>query len=590
MDAKTLQLLNDLIEDRLDAERATALGELLRADPEVEQEYLRLLRLHLNLVDSEAPVRPFSLEELRAVQAVDERFGDRGDAGLAERAAATPPVATPASAVPGTAHRDTWLRFGIAAALLATAATVLIVLAIGSSRPGPGPEVAALTPLQPAEAPRTSGIVARIIKKVDCDWEDDRWSVAPSASILAGQQINLSRGLLVLQFSSGAEITLDGPATFVATSDMSAELLQGKLSARVPPQAHGFKVETHAGDFIDLGTEFGMIVTSDGAVQTHVFKGKVIADPVLHNQDAPEGIVLKSGTAWGRPASGGASKSLTAQPELFMLPNIADESARPAPPPVERNLVLWFDAASRIQRDENGNVSAWGDIVTPTNVQAEDAWQVTATQRPTWVADGFGGRPSLRFDGYKSLVTEPIHLGSNQTSAVVFRVDSEAARDLVLKRTQYQYLGIQLLNLNGPPHTVMQLNADARVEARVHLGFLRNQPKPVDVGLTRSEDPVDGGAHIALYSYDAATSTARLCIDGRVISTSMNAPQVSDTNSPRFLGSHFEREGFGFTGDIAEILVFDTGLTEDEALTLSDWLAEKYGITVPSRQVSDVVR
>ena len=403
-----------------------------------------------------------------------------------------------------------------------------------------------------------------------------------SASISAGRQINLSRGLLVLEFNSGAELTLNGPATLIATSDKSAHLLDGQLSARVPPRGRGFTIETHAGDFVDLGTEFGMIVSTDGAVETHVFEGKVNAKPVLAGVKDMKNVMLETGVAWARSASGAVNEALDAQPERFMRSDISGGDEPLDPPPIERGLALWFHAASRVQRDEHGNVSAWGDNLNAANFKSEDAWQVDATKRPGWISDAVSGRPALRFDGFKSLVTEPIQLGADQTSAVVFRVDGEAARQLVRQRSEYRELGVQLLNLNGPPHTVLQVNDDTRLEARVHLGWLREQPVPVDVGRLRSDAPVDGSAHVALYSFDTRQSKARLYVDGKLIDESLDAPAVGSTNSPRYLGSHYDRRGFGFTGDIAEILVYDAALSADESKAVSLWLAQKYDVTVPS--------
>ena len=163
---------------------------------------------------------------------------------------------------------------------------------------------------------------------------------------------------------------------------------------------------------------------------------------------------------------------------------------------------------------------------------------------------------------------------------MVFRVDGVAARRLIRARKEFKHLGVQLMNLNGPPHAVMQVNEDLRVEARIHMGFLRDQSEPIDWGYTCSQSPVSNEeGHIALYSYDSDNSIARLYVDGVLTCESVNVSEISPTSSPRFLGSHFEREGFGFTGDISEILVFDTALSPGESAATSTWLAEKYGLT-----------
>ena len=572
MEAKILQLLDDLIEQRLASDSAAELSQLLRTRTEVAEGFLQLLSVHQNLIEAEAPVRPFSLEELRAIKAVEGRFDieikstvSPGGAGLVVGSSEQGPAG----------NRLKGRLWGL---VLATAATMLLAL-LFASKSANHKELASELRDVASENSYTGDkeVVARIIKKIDCDWEDDRWNVAASTNIIAGQTINLSRGLLILEFTSGAELTLNGPVTLIATSQKSAKLVTGELSARVPVRGRGFTVETHAGDFVDLGTEFGLIVGNNGDVQTHVFEGKVIAETGAVDDKLAKSVVLETGDAWARPAVGDAN-TLSAEPERFVLPNFAQHDSSAIPPPVERNLTLWFSASGDVQRDHSGNVSAWGDMPTPANGKREDAWQVTASSRPRWQPNAIGGLPTLRFDGYKSLVTEPVHIGVNHTSVVVFRADLEAASRLIRGRTEFQHLGAQLLNLNGPPHTVLQVNDDATLEARVHLGFIRDQPDPVDVGLVRSDLALDSRPHVALYSYDADKSVARLYIDGSLTVTSNNVPYVATTDSPRYLGSHYGRDGFGFTGDIAEVMVFDSALDTQESQDLSVWLGKLYGI------------
>ena len=56
---------------------------------------------------------------------------------------------------------------------------------------------------------------------------------------------------------------------------------------RADGPASGFRVRTPAADFIDLGTEFGVIVGADGAAEAHVFEGVVVARPLASEQVVP---------------------------------------------------------------------------------------------------------------------------------------------------------------------------------------------------------------------------------------------------------------------------------------------------------------
>jgi hypothetical protein len=67
---------------------------------------------------------------------------------------------------------------------------------------------------------------------------------------------------------------IEGPAELQLISSGEATCTRGKLSANVPPQAKGFRINTPKGTIVDLGTEFGLDV-SEASSEVHVFKGEV---------------------------------------------------------------------------------------------------------------------------------------------------------------------------------------------------------------------------------------------------------------------------------------------------------------------------
>ena len=84
-----------------------------------------------------------------------------------------------------------------------------------------------------------------------------------------------------------------------------------------------------------------------------------------------------------------------------------------------------------------------------------------------------------------------------------------------------------------------------------------------------------------VYSFDTEAKSARLFLDGVLVSESKDVPAVDATTAPRYIGSHYdpaEWNGYGFTGDIAEVLVYDGPLTLVESVEVSKWLAAKYGL------------
>jgi hypothetical protein len=564
MDARIAKWFDDLVEGTLDVVQVEELSRILQTDQTAADEFSQLLRIHFDLAERVAPVRAFSVEELLAIQAVDDRY----DSHLAQQLATKAPMKKPA-----------WRRWTgpfVIAAMLMIGLSVLLLHGRDSTDKSPNDGA----PVQIASE-IDDGSVAQVRRKIDCDWSDDRWSVTSSGRIAEGQLIRLTKGLLVLEFKSGAEITLNGPATFIATSGMSAKLVRGELSARVPPSAHGFRIETHAGNFVDLGTEFGLLVGVNGDVETHVFKGKVLA-PKADGVDSSSQTLLETGHAWARGPAGAVDTNIASAPGKFLLTLPEDSFTSRALPPVDRSLSLWYSADDQVRLDADGGVSEWGDIAVRPNSRRENAWQVSAGKRPKLVTKSIGGKPALRFDGYKGLVTEPLKLGPSEASAIVFRVDGEVARELIQDRNEFRELGVQLLNLNGPPHTVIQVSGDLSLEARVHLGFVQGHVNPVDVGRVRMAKPLDSSPHVAVYSFDTERAQAQLYLDGQLVAETKDVPKLDATYAPRYIGTHYSREGFGFTGDIAEVLIYDGALTANECQAISNWLGEKYDIPTSS--------
>jgi hypothetical protein len=177
-------------------------------------------------------------------------------------------------------------------------------------------------------------------------WLRDRRSAAPSTASTAAEQTNigcailtrateaqfvggvsprvgdtiqpgvlkLARGAAQIEFFSGASMILQAGVTVELVSPWEAVCREGKMTLRVPPPAHGFKLRTAGMDIVDLGTEFGVNADAQGGVEVHVFEGKVEAHP----QNAAMQL-LTGGQSLHRDAASTLSAG-TSRPEDF--PNI----------------------------------------------------------------------------------------------------------------------------------------------------------------------------------------------------------------------------------------------------------------------------
>ncbi len=127
----------------------------------------------------------------------------------------------------------------------------------------------------PEDAEATTNAVAVLMREVNAEWEG---RTPQNGMPLTPGTLKLRRGLAQIEFYQGARVTLEGPANFELVSASEVRCTSGKLSAHVPPQARGFRVETPKGTVVDLGTDFGLDLTSPEP-QVHVFKGEVELHP-----------------------------------------------------------------------------------------------------------------------------------------------------------------------------------------------------------------------------------------------------------------------------------------------------------------------
>lgn len=117
--------------------------------------------------------------------------------------------------------------------------------------------------------------IASVSGQLNAQWANDQFK---DGDMLMAGDFELKSGVVELMFHSKARVAVEGPAEFRLSDALSIELHSGKLSADVPPPAHGFTVKTPNATIVDLGTRFGVNVGND-ATKLDVFEGKVVLTP-----------------------------------------------------------------------------------------------------------------------------------------------------------------------------------------------------------------------------------------------------------------------------------------------------------------------
>jgi hypothetical protein len=231
-------LIDDYLNDALDEAGVGELDGLLRADAAARAYFVRYASLDTDL--------RLEIRARQAGQKALEVIEQQSPRGVKSK-------------------RRFWFR-----AVAAWAVAVSALVAVGAWL-----VVRPTGPTAPAREPA----VAWLVNAQNCQWAgvEGGDAVGAAGDLHAGKVLELVRGLAEIRFECGASAVIEGPARLELLSATRVRLVRGKLAAKVPHSVLGFEVLSPQGKVIDLGTEFGVRVTEEGATDVIVFDGKVEA-------------------------------------------------------------------------------------------------------------------------------------------------------------------------------------------------------------------------------------------------------------------------------------------------------------------------
>ncbi|GAA5508596.1 LamG-like jellyroll fold domain-containing protein [Novipirellula caenicola] len=274
-------LLPRLVDDQLSDEEAKELVAILQSSPEAQAHYLNYLQIHSELsaawgvVDS---VNPALLSEHFTTP--DER-----------------PAASTIPSIPFAWTGTNAKLQGLVAFLVLVIGGLSLLLVMSLSGYLSGPVQQGVTPVTdkddgasplnvasvedpngPSNDAFTEGFVVAMAEPVAAVVVRSEGDFASQLSVgkrLTAGTLKLERGLVQMEFMSGAVVAIEGPAELQIHSKNAATLLSGRVSANVPPRARGFVLNSPKAAIVDLGTEFGVSVTPQGTSEVEVLSGEV---------------------------------------------------------------------------------------------------------------------------------------------------------------------------------------------------------------------------------------------------------------------------------------------------------------------------
>jgi hypothetical protein len=249
---------------------------------------------------------------------------------------------------------------------------------------------------------------------------------------------------------------------------------------------------------------------------------------------------------------------LARQRENFEASLAADKPAAAPPAALPGGAVLHLRADRGAQVDDQGGLVAWAD----QSEHAHHAAQPDVAARPTLVPFALGGRPAIRFSGERQFLSLAGQVLSSQRFTIL-----AVARD----RGMGSHREI-VSNWNGSAGnagTSVFLGTTAGATIRfsddfVPAGEWADQDRPAVLAA------VSGGQEAFVRQNEKLLARRDAPLSPRVLTT------------PYVIGRQGNLEGEYWTGEIAELVVYDRALDDAELRAAWDVLSARYGLAQPA--------
>ena len=405
--------------------------------------------------------------------------------------------------------------------------------------------------------------LAMVIKLDGVRWEPTGDPQPSEGDVLAAGRLRFGSGRARLSMLTGVVLDIEGPADVELIDNTRVLCRRGRIRARVPAGAEGFLVLGPSSAVVDLGTEFGLNVGTDGKLRGQVFKGRLEA-ALLNAAGAPQRSFFLDA------ASANASKAFEIDSRAGHIEAIAaSEDFIRASHPIAPPLILDDRYASAVRRSK-----PWGywrfDSMEGGAVPNE------IPGRPPLESNGpialGAGPPGNRWAEFRAVegpqflaMREPWHPTWRPGYAVEFWCLSESIGHESL---------VSLVSPRDTDHHVFLMELTSRNRLTIHrpasVRLLHRWPPGWEAGdNTYSQNPyVPYRWHHIIGQIN--DDRIELFMDGDLSSTQAILPEHADVPCQFVLGRLTALPGSGlsvdrpFVGRMDEVVLYDRPLTAQE--------------------------
>ncbi|NBV05888.1 MAG: hypothetical protein EBS06_01450 [Proteobacteria bacterium] len=247
-----------------------------------------------------------------------------------------------------------------------------------------------------------------------------------------------------------------------------------------------------------------------------------------------------------------------------------------------KDLVAWFEttvsenistgSTLKTYIDDGDSISSWNNYTSQSNSQYR-LTQSTSTKRPLYKTNIINGLPVLKFDGVDDYFTMTNLVGRHFSLFVVIKTSAVGT-------TGFAYNGFPIVtsDQSGITNDIIPL-AIGGGYPETFVGNATGGSESTNT-LVGSKKINDNLAHIVFVSRNYSTGTKTIYVDGgSSVSDSITSSGIMEANSSTTIGGDIVNSKYTSIY-IAEIIIFDRVLLDEERKEVESYLSKKWGITI----------